>query len=201
MELKVKKEFIVIMEFISRGRQNVHPAAGQPSGKRGGFMGRLMRIEIFTVILGSALLLAAVALYLGFSGGVGSESKKINDKQYQAVFLNNGQVYFGKIKGLNNKFVDLTNVFYIENNASSASTTQSQSTNYTLRKLGTTELHSPEDEMIINREQVTFWENLKDTSQVVTKIKEYYQNPSSNTQTNTPSTQNQNTTSPQNTSQ
>ncbi|OGL34651.1 hypothetical protein A3F65_03040 [Candidatus Saccharibacteria bacterium RIFCSPHIGHO2_12_FULL_47_16b] len=189
------------MEFISRGRQNVHPAAGQPSGKRGGFMGRLMRIEIFTVILGSALLLAAVALYLGFSGGVGSESKKINDKQYQAVFLNNGQVYFGKIKGLNNKFVDLTNVFYIENNASSASTTQSQSTNYTLRKLGTTELHSPEDEMIINREQVTFWENLKDTSQVVTKIKEYYQNPSSNTQTNTPSTQNQNTTSPQNTSQ
>src|SRR3989338_9567910 len=116
------------MDFMSHGRTNTHQAGGvAPGGRRGGFMGRLMRIEIFTVIVGSALLLAAVALYLGFSGGVGSESKKINDKQYQAVFLNNGQVYFGKIQGLNNKYVDLTNVFYIENNASTG--TQTQSTN------------------------------------------------------------------------
>ncbi|OGL34580.1 hypothetical protein A3F05_01515 [Candidatus Saccharibacteria bacterium RIFCSPHIGHO2_12_FULL_47_17] len=187
------------MEFMSRGRTNTHAPAGAPGpSRRGGFMGRLMRIELFTVIVGSALLLAAVALYLGFSGGVGSESKKINDKQYQAVFLNNGQVYFGKIQGLNNKYVDLTNVFYIENNASTG--TQTQSTNYTLRKLGTTELHSPEDEMIINRDQVTFWENLKDSSQVVTKINEYYKNPNaSQTNTTDQGTQNQNTTSPQNT--
>jgi hypothetical protein len=31
--------------------------------------------------------------------------------------------------------------------------------------------------MVINREQMTFWENLKDSSQVVTKIKEYKANP------------------------
>lgn len=188
------------MEFLSRGRTNTHAPAGAPGpGRRGGFMGKLMRIELFTVIVGSALLLAAVALYLGFSGGVGNESKKINDKQYQAVFLNNGQVYFGKIAGLNNKYVDLTNVFYIENNATSTTGTQSQSQNYTLRKLGTTELHAPEDEMIINREQVTFWENLKDSSQVVTKIKEYYQNPNASQSGTTNQTQNQSTTSPQNT--
>src|SRR3990167_5080526 len=157
------------MEFMSRGRTNTHAPAGAPGpSRRGGFMGRLMRIELFTVIVGSALLLAAVA------------------------------VYFGKIQGLNNKYVDLTNVFYIENNASTG--TQTQSTNYTLRKLGTTELHSPEDEMIINRDQVTFWENLKDSSQVVTKINEYYKNPNaSQTNTTDQGTQNQNTTSPQNT--
>ena len=92
----------------------------------------------------------------------------------------------------------MKNVFYIENNASTG--TQTQSTNYTLRKLGTTELHSPEDEMIINRDQVTFWENLKDSSQVVTKINEYYKNPNaSQTNTTDQGTQNQNTTSPQNT--
>lgn len=188
------------MEFLSRGRTNAHPAAGAPSPpRRGGFMGKLMRVELFTVIVGSALLLAAVALYLGFSGGVGNESKKINGKEYQAVFLNNGQVYFGKIKSLNGKYIDLKNVFYIENSSQTATQTQSQ--NYTLRKLGTTELHSPEDEMIINREQVTFWENLKDTSQVVTKIKEYYQNPNSNQSGTTNQSQNQNTTSPQNSTQ
>lgn len=188
------------MEFMSRGRTNAHqegaPASG---GRRGGLMGKLMRIEIFTVIVGSALLLATVALYLGFTGGLGNESKKINEKQYQAVFLNNGQVYFGKIKSLNGKFVDLTNVFYIENSSASGQT-QTQNNNYTLRKLGTTELHKPEDQMIINKEQVTFWENLKGDSQVVQKIDEYYKNPdaaNSAPTTTTPGTSGQGTTSPQ----
>lgn len=172
------------MEFNSRGRTAPapveHTSPPHHGGrKRGGWFAKLLRIELFTVIVGSALLLAAVALFLGLGGGVGNESKKVNVAQYQAVFLNNGQVYFGKIKSLNAKYVDLTNVFYIEGSGNTASQTanQTQPTSLTLRKLGTTELHAPEDEMIINREQVTFWENLKDSSQVVTKIKEYYQNP------------------------
>ena len=70
----------------------------------------------------------------------------------------------------------LRNVFYIENNSANPSAT-TQNSNYTLRKLGTTELHMPEDMMVVNRDTMTFWENLKDTSQVVTKINEYYKNP------------------------
>ncbi len=85
----------------------------------------------------------------------------------------------------------IKNVFYIENNSSSATTsttTTAQNSNYTLRKLGTTELHLPEDKMVVNRDTVTFWENLKDSSQVVTKINEYYKNPSSASTTPTNST-------------
>lgn len=166
-----------------------NPVHQQPSKKRRlGFAGRVIRFELFTVIVGSALLLAAVALYLGFSGTTGTETKNINSKEYQAVFLNNGQVYFGKIGTLNDKYVVITKVFYIEGNAaqSGTNTQQTASNNYTLRKLGTTELHSPEDKMIINKSQVTFWENLKDSSQVVTKIGEYYKNPTGAT---TPSTE------------
>lgn len=183
------------MNLMSRGRSDTDaPHASHHRPARGGFMARLMRIELFTLLTGGALLLAALALYLGLSGNVGSESRKINDKEYQAVFLNSGQVYFGKIKALNSRYVDLTNVFYIENN-NQTNTTSSQNTNYTLRKLGTTELHAPEDEMLISKDQVTFWENLKDSGQVVTKIKEYYQNPSANTS----SSNSQSTTSPQST--
>ena len=156
-----------------------------------------MRVEMFTVLLGVALLLVAVALYAGLSSP-GAESKQINTKQYQAVFLTNGQVYFGKITDLNNKYLVLKNVFYIENNSAS-STTTTQNSNYTLRKLGTTELHLPEDMMVVNRETVTFWENLKDTGQVVTKIVEYYKNPSSSSTTPSNSTDQSTGTTPQST--
>ena len=183
--------------------QNQPVSSGVPSNqgpKRRVSLGiKFMRAEVFTVLLGVALLLVAVALYAGLASP-GSESKEINSKEYQAVFLSNGQVYFGKITDLNNKYLVLKSVFYIENNTSSSDATQTQNSNYTLRKLGTTELHAPQDKMVVNRDTVTFWENLKDSSQVVTKINEYYKNPDaanttpSNSTDQSPSTPQTNTT-------
>lgn len=189
------------MDFMSRGRSNnmqnqpVNSSAPRPHrAPRRGLLGlRILRVELFTVVVGAALILAALALYAGLASP-GSESKQINDKEYQAIFLTNGQVYFGKITELNSKYAVLKNIFYIENsaNANTNTTQQSQNNNYTLRKLGTSELHQPEDKMVINRDTITFWENLKDGSQVVTKIKEYYKNPSGsstgNSTNTTPST-------------
>lgn len=159
-------------QSMSNGPTPIH---GQRPKRRLSLGVKFLRIETFTVLLGIALLLVAVALYAGLSSP-NAESKQINTKEYQAVFLTNGQVYFGKVTDLNSKYLVLNNVFYIENNSSS-STATTQNSNYTLRKLGTTELHLPEDKMVVNRDTVTFWENLKDTSQVVTKINEYYKNP------------------------
>ena len=163
-------------------------ASGHRPKRRLSFAVKFMRIEVFTVLLGVALLLVAVALYAGLVQPT-SESKQINSSEYQAVFLTNGQVYFGKVSELNSKYLVLKNIFYIENTNTSSNTSQAQNANYTLRKLGTNELHQPEDEMVINKDTVTFWENLKDGSQVVTKIKEYYKNPaSSSTNTSLPAT-------------
>lgn len=164
------------------------PVHSQRPKRRLSFGVKFMRAEVFTVLLGIALLLVALALYAGLATPR-AESKQINTKEYQAVFLTNGQVYFGKVTDLNSKYLVLNNVFYIENNSSSSSsTTQAQNSNYTLRKLGTTELHLPEDKMVVNRDTVTFWENLKDNSQVVTKINEYYKNPGAANSTPTNST-------------
>lgn len=156
---------------------------------------------MFLVLAASlAILLSAVALFAAYnnSGGNG-ESKYLNSKEYQAVFLNNGQVYFGKVQTLNSKVVVIDDVFYIE--AQNSSQTTATNNNYTLRKLGTSELHAPEDRMVINRDQVTFWENIKDSGQVVSKIKEYKANPNAATQvqsnsnsTQTTPTANQNST-------
>ncbi len=161
------------------------PAHGQHPKHRLSFGVKFMRIEVFTVLLGAALLLAAVALYAGLASP-GTESKQINTKEYQAVFLANGQLYFGKIGDLNSKYLVLRNVFYIENPSGTSSTTQTQSASYTLHKLGTTELYQPEDAMVVNRDTVTYWVNMKDSSQVVTKINEYYKNPNAGQSTSTP---------------
>jgi len=71
------------------------------------------------------------------------------------------------------------------------STNSATSNDVSLVKLGC-ELHGPEDEMLINRDQVIFWENLKADGQVAKAVAEYQkQNPNGqkcDTTTTTPST-------------
>jgi hypothetical protein len=197
------------MEFMSRG--SGHPAQQVPQQpgahiatktrrKHIDWVAKTVRFELFVVVIGVALLLVAVSLWLATGNFTNAETKQINTKEYQAIFLTNGQVYFGKVGTLNSKFVSLTHVFYIENQNSTSSSTTTASSNYTLRKLGVSELHAPEDKMVINREQISFWENLKDSSQVVTKIKEYYSNPSAaNQSSSSTGTQGSNSTTTQST--
>ncbi len=177
------------MEFMSRGRSNGQ-AAPQPANyaqpphngrrKHIDWAARTVRLELFTVIVGSALLLAAVALYLGFSGSGTAESKQVDTNKYQAVFLNGGATsgavayttYFGHITTLNNGYVILKNVYYL---TTSQSGTNDQQVNPQLTKLGCQQLHSPYDEMVINRNQVAFWENLQDNGKVVQAINQFKQ--------------------------
>ena len=176
------------MDFLSRGDRAPVPQHSQPAahpapvakGKK-----RLPRwLSRVLVIVG--VLVVLLLLWLVYTKINGNEASEINGNQYQAVFLTNNQVYFGKITDLNNEYLVLTDVFYIETPSQGQASTATANQNYTLRKLGTSELHSPEDKMVINREQVTFWENLKESSQVVTKIKEYKQNPDAANQSSTP---------------
>jgi len=94
---------------------------------------------------------------------------------YSAVFLTNGQVYFGKMVKNDAREIILNDVYYLQVNSDSASGGQtnalSQST-FNLVKLGN-ELHGPTDELFVNKEQVIFYEYLRDDSRVVQSIKNY----------------------------
>ncbi|MBU1110917.1 hypothetical protein KKB83_04855 [Patescibacteria group bacterium] len=108
---------------------------------------------------------------------------------YQAVFLSNGQVYFGKLSRPGSEYPTLTDIHYLviqkplqqaagEAPAEgevvpegSSDETETEKPQYTLVKLGK-ELHGPKDEMRINQRHILFYENLKDDSKVVTAIKE-----------------------------
>ena len=80
---------------------------------------------------------------------------------YQAVFLDNNQIYFGHLKNTGSDFVTLSDVYYVKVNEGGAGQ---------LVKLGMGEPHGPKDEMIINQDHILFWENLRPDSQVIKTI-------------------------------
>jgi hypothetical protein len=172
------------MEFMSRGRGGQPAASGHtphPAPQhqpKQGLVSRLARAEMFVVIVGAALLIALVALYAGSSSPLNGEYKKVKQDKYQAVFLNGGvtsgtvtySTYFGHIKAINGNYVTLDSVYYLTD-----SQDQNGQSNPQLTKLGCQQLHSPYDEMVINRTQVAFWENLQDSGKVVQAIKQFQQ--------------------------
>lgn len=86
--------------------------------------------------------------------------------RYVAVFLLNGQVYFGKMVSNNEKEIILKEVYYLQ--ASTASVGEAKK--YDLIKLGT-EVHGPTSEIFIIRSNVLFYEILRADSEVLRSIK------------------------------
>lgn len=99
---------------------------------------------------------------------------------YQAVFLNNNQVYFGKLEEVNRDWVKLSDVYYLQVTGGLQQAAGSDNTKpeedkqqeMKLVKLGS-ELHGPQDVMFIGRDKVMFWENMKDDSKVMEAINKY----------------------------
>lgn len=102
----------------------------------------------------------------------------IDGSKYQAVFFTNGQVYFGKLQSANSDYLKLTDIYYLQTQGEQAADSQNpqQSTNaqkdVQLIKLGD-EIHGPEDAMVISKEQVLFYENLKSDGKVAQSIAQF----------------------------
>jgi len=96
---------------------------------------------------------------------------------YQAVFLTNGQVYFGKISQTRDTYVVLKDIYYLQVNKQlqPADTQTASQSQLSLIKLGN-ELHGPDDLMHINRDQILFFEDLKSDGRVAQAITEYQKN-------------------------
>ena len=94
--------------------------------------------------------------------------EQIASGEYQAVFLDNGQVYFGKLETSRGEFYTLTDVFYLQSGAAAID----QVSNLALTKLGK-EAHGPEDQMQINISHILFIEDMKSDSKVLQAINQY----------------------------
>lgn len=157
--------------------------------------GNKMKIVSVALLFSVTLLAVALIAFLAVSNRNSnnakavSESSAITSAGYQAVFLNGGQVYFGKVTTLNGTFMRLSDIYYLRVNQQvqpGGNTQQAANQDVSLAKLGC-ELHGPEDSMTINRDQIIFWENLKqydkegklDGGSVVKAISDYKAGPDS----------------------
>lgn len=151
------------------------PAVAQSVSKRP----KSSKKNLASIVVALVVVLAVVVLvwfgWRQFGGSAGS----IDRNKYQAVFLTNGQVYFGKLQNKSGNWLTLSDIFYLQasnaaadNESENPQEANRASGDVQLIKLGT-EVHGPTDEMVISRDQVLFFENLKEDGNVSESIKQY----------------------------
>lgn len=140
----------------------------EPAGKKSILRWIITVIVVIAVIL---VCLYGVSRFTKFN--ILGIDKDGSGGKWQAVFLSNGQVYFGNLEKDTDKEVILTNIYYLQVTTAlqPADSTQAQQ-GLSLVKLGN-ELHGPKDEMSINKAHVVFIEELKTDGKVVTAINQY----------------------------
>ncbi|KKS43833.1 MAG: hypothetical protein UV05_C0019G0002 [candidate division CPR1 bacterium GW2011_GWA2_42_17] len=126
--------------------------------------------------LGVGTLAVLFIVFLALDSLVGWGIIINNKKPWTAVFLTNGQVYFGHMSKTGGDVV-LKDIYYIQTNqaAAAANAQTQQQPNLSLVKLGN-ELHGPVDLMRINKQQIILTEEMKEDAQVVKSIYEYIKN-------------------------
>lgn len=184
--------------------QQHHPQPVQPQysppAQTGGTPGKSSKLP-WIILIVVILVVAGVLAYLFRDKFTSQTGPKLSG--YQAVFLTNGQVYFGHLSHAGSQYATLTDIFYLQvnqplqtgqsgangssgtaaqqataaqnANSSSSSSSSSQQPQLSLVKLGN-ELHGPADLMHLNRDQILFYEDLKADGKVAQAIAAYYQN-------------------------
>ncbi len=128
--------------------------------------GRAPKSKRTLMLIGLAIAVIVLAGALWYFFGKSGATSAIDGSKYQAVFFTNGQVYFGKLSSVNGDYMRLENVYYLQNKTSAEDETSPQSASaqdaadVELIKLGN-EIHGPEDEMLVSKDQILFFENLK----------------------------------------
>ena len=156
-------------EQSTQASQPIRSVSGRAPKKQ--YRLKPLLVAILALVIIAGLIVVGSILIRQFSRGTAIDSSK-----YQAVFLSNGQVYFGKLQNSTGEYLTLTNVFYLQTKTNTTTqnpqTTSNTGNDVELVKLGS-EIHGPDDQMVINHSQVLFYENLKPDGRVSQSITNY----------------------------
>jgi len=150
------------------GNSNIREPKSKPKITKS----KLIITGIISAVLLAVVVFGALSIYRS------STAMTIDSSKYQAIFFTNGQVYFGKLQMLNGDYMKLKDIFYLqtktpeEDPKNPQETTTQTNPDVQLIKLGD-EVHGPNDEMIVNKDQILFFENLKSDGKVSQSIKAY----------------------------
>jgi len=128
---------------------------------------RVMQKRKVAVMAGAALVLlvAATGVFWLIQQVYQSNLQRIDTSAYQAVFLSNGQSYFGKLQNTGGDFLVMKSPYTaqtVKDSTTSADTT-------TLLRVKD-QVYGPEDSIAIKSSQVTSWQNLRSDSKVTLAI-------------------------------
>lgn len=93
----------------------------------------------------------------------------LDSSKVQAVFLDDGKVFFGTLKNTDGSYLILKNAYYSQTATSDGKSNSVSQT--ALIKVGS-ESYGPESDLQIARSHVLFWQNLRDDSQITISIKQ-----------------------------
>src|SRR5579875_2636903 len=109
------------------------------------------------ILVAVALLIVAVARLIQPADPLAGA---INPNEYQAVFLTNGEVYFGRMTTApGGQFYFLHHVYYLQTTSANGKTTSRN-----LVKLSS-QIQGPEDFLAVNRSDIAYVENLRPNGQ------------------------------------
>lgn len=111
-------------------------------------------------VLGGLIYLAVLLLAPDPFAGV------VDERRYQAVFLDDGRVYFGRLEDGSDEFYLLQEAFYIQEVPGE---TEEDPPTQQVQPLSA-EFHGPEDRMLIAKDDVVVVENLRPDSEVAGAI-------------------------------
>jgi hypothetical protein len=158
------------------------PAMGHGGMSRNNLPWVVLAIVALLIIVGAVLFRDRLFPGQAKNNPVITAEQKVSG--YQAVFLSNGQVYFGKLSDMSATYATLKDIYYLQVvqpplQGSQQNTQPDQQPQLSLVKLGE-ELHGPVDEMKINRDQILFYEDMKEDGRVMKAIRENQNNPAVN---------------------
>lgn len=157
--------------IVAKNRNNVNLNKKPKNGKKSKF--KKVILAILVVIALSAITFGGLVFTRMQTAAI-----NIDESKYQALFLTNGQVYFGKLHDFSRENYKLNDIFYLQTKTTTTDSTNPQKTTSSdaadvqLIKLGS-EIHGPDDQMIVNKQQVLFFENISNDGKVAKSIQEY----------------------------
>lgn len=137
------------------------------------------KIIIALIIVIAAAITTAIFFDNNYHLTSASQESLRNRSKIQTVFLNNGQVYFGRLSKFGFNQWRLENAHYLRTeempaaaNAEEGSPAATTTTRQTTLMKVSQDLHSPENTIYIPNNNILFWQNLQPNSAIAKAILE-----------------------------
>lgn len=152
--------------------------------ERNGSMKKPTRRIKPTFLYVGALIVVALSVYFIYNSTQSPEdatqantqtSSFFQGNQYYAIFLDNNDVYFGKISKRDDQFITLENTFYLRVTQVPQKTSDGKNvslSSFDLIKVGT-EVHKPKDKVQLQVSHIISLQELDETSEVIKVINNY----------------------------